>query len=209
MPDYDSDSIAALQADSGSGNRRWMLWIRGSDNSGTAKTFGFWTGADDVTVTVVKATDPGSTESRAYIGSGSLLSDGVDPITYQLGIVAQTINVKLSQIHSSVQDMVRGANIRLAEAELHRALFDVATGEIVSTPFPRFYGIIEGAPVNTPAVGGDGSITLAITSVSIDLTRTNPALKSDEATKLRSGDRFRQYSGVTGQYTVDWGEARS
>jgi hypothetical protein len=207
MSAYDSDTITALQT--GALILRDMLWIRGSDLSGNAETWGFWTGSDNVTVTVVKATDPGSTESRAYIGGGSLLSDGVDPITYQLGIVAQTINVKLSQIHSSVQDMVRGADIRLAEAELHRALFDVSTGQIVSTPFPRFYGIIEGAPINTPAVGGDGSITLAITSVSIDLTRTNPALKSDEATKLRSGDRFRQYSGVTGQYTVDWGEARS
>jgi len=207
MSAYDSDTIAALQA--GALILRDMLWIRGSTSGGDAATWGFWAGEDNVTVNVVKATDPANVESRAYVGGGSLLSDGVDPIVYQLGLVAQTINVKLSQIHTSVQDMVRGANIRLAEAELHRALFDVATGEIVSTPFPRFYGIIEGAPINTPAVGGDGSITLAITSVSIDLTRTNPALKSDEATKLRSGDRFRQYSGVTGQYTVDWGEARS
>ena len=207
MSAYDSDTITALQK--GGLILRDMLWIRGSDNLGNPQTWGFWAGEDNVTVTVVKATDPASTESRAYVGGGSLLPDGVDPIVYQLGLVAQTINVKLSQIHASVQDMVRGADIRLAEAELHRALFDVATGLIVSTPFPRFYGIIEGAPINTPAVGGDGSITLAITSVSIDLTRTNPALKSDEATKLRSGDRFRQYSGVTGQYTVDWGEARS
>jgi hypothetical protein len=37
----------------------------------------------------------------------------------------------------------------------------------------------------------------------IDLTRTNPALKSDETQKLRSSDRFRRYSD-----DGRWGQAK-
>lgn len=201
---YDSETIAALQA--GALILRDMLYVRALDGSNVEHDFGFWMGEDDVTITVVKATDPAASESRNYAGGGALLD--IDPIPYQLGIVAQTINIKLSQIHATVQDMLRGYNIRLAEAEVHRALFDVSTGNIVSTPFPRFYGLVEGAPLETPAIGSDGSVSLAVTGISIILTRTNPALKSDEQQKLRGGDRFRQYSDAAGSYDVWWGEAR-
>lgn len=207
MSAYDSDTIAALEA--GSLVLRWMLYIRGLDSANAAKTFGFWSGPDNVTATVVKATDPTTTEARAYVGGGSLLTDGVDPIVYQLGLTAQTINVKLSALHSSVKDMVRGYNIRLAEAELHRALFSPSTGLIVSTPYPRFYGIIEGASLTDAAVGGEAPVTLSITSISIDLTRTNPATESDEQQKLRSGDRFRRYSDAADPFSVWWGEKSS
>lgn len=206
MSAYDSDTIAALEA--GSLVLRWMLYIRGLDSSNAAKTFGFWDGPDNVTVSVVKATDPTATESRSYVGGGSLLADGVDTIVYQLGLTAQTINVKLSALHPSVKDMVHGYNIRLAEAELHRALFSVSTGLIVSTPYPRFYGIIEGAPLTDAAVGNEAPVTLALTSISIDLTRTNPATESDEQQKLRSGDRFRRYSDAADPFSVWWGETR-
>jgi hypothetical protein len=207
MSAYDAATIAALEA--GALELRWMLYIRGLDGSNAEHDFGFWDGPDNVTATVVKATDPTATESRAYIGGGSLLSDGVDPIVYQLGLTAQTINVKLSALHSSVQDMVRGYNIRLAEAELHRALFDISTGLIVSTPYPRFCGIIESAPLTDAQVGNEAPVTLSITSISIDLTVTNPATESDEQQKLRSDDRFRRYSDGANPLAVWWGEKAS
>lgn len=207
MTVYDGPTLAALSA--GSMIFRDMLYVRGLDGSNNPVTFGFWAGIDNVSVTVVKAVDPASTESRSYVGGGSLLPDGVDPIIYQIGLGAQTINVKLSQIHASVQNMVRGYNIRLAEAELHRALFDLTTGLIVSTPYPRFYGLIEAAPLADAAASGEGSIALAITGISIDLTRTNPALESDAQQQLRSSDRFRRYGDVAGQVQVWWGETQS
>jgi hypothetical protein len=207
MTVYDSPTLTALQA--GGMILRDLLYVRGLDGSNNPVTFGFWPGVDNVTLSVIKAVDPTSTESRSYIGGGSLLPDGVDPIIYQLGLDAQTINVKLSNIHASVLSMLHGYNIRLAEAELHRALFDLSTGLVVSTPYPRFYGIIEGAPLTDAAVGSEGYITLSITGISIDLTRTNPAMESDAQQQLRSSDRFRRYGDTAGDWTVWWGEAKS
>ncbi|MBB3977363.1 hypothetical protein GGQ64_002569 [Rhizobium azooxidifex] len=49
-------------------------------------------------------------------------------------------------------------------------------------------------------------IQLDCVSHSRMLTRTNPAKKSHEAQKLRSGDKFRQYNTVAGQWQYWWGE---
>jgi hypothetical protein len=200
---YDSDTITALQA--GALILRDMLTIHGWDGDGDPTDFCFWACEDDVTTNVVDARD-GSTKSRDFIGGGSLLE--VDPIIYSIGLEARSIDVKLSQIHASVQAAVRGNDIRHAVVEIHRALFDVATGAIVSTPFPRWLGKVDGAPIETPADGGEGSITIHCISNTIELTRTNPARKSDAQQQLRSGDRFRQYGDTAGQVEIWWGEQR-
>jgi hypothetical protein len=45
--------------------------------------------------------------------------------------------------------------------------------------------------------------------VTRELTRTNPAKRSDETQRLRSGDRFRRYSGTAYQWPIWWGEAKA
>lgn len=204
MQPYDSNTIAALNA--GGLIKRELVTIRGKDLSDTPVQFNFWSGEVDVTVSVVSGVDR-TTESRNYVGGGSLLS--VDPLPLVLGLETRTINVTLSQIHSSVQSMVRGNNIRHAVAEVHRGLFSISTGQIVSTPYPRFFGKVDGAPIETPAAGQEGSITLSLVSNTVELTRINPALKSDASQSLRSGDRFRRYADASGQVDVWWGEAQS
>jgi hypothetical protein len=201
---YDSETIAALQ--SGQLVLRDFLYIRGKDSGGDPAPFGFWTGADDVSVNVVSAID-GSTESRDFIGGGTLLD--VPAIVDTIGLEARSIDFGLSQIHASVQDMVRANNIRVAVVELHRGVYDPDTWALVSTPFPRFLGRVDGAHIENAAIGGQGGITLTAMSNAIDLSRTNPALKSDETQRLRSGDRFRRYADTAGDIDVFWGLARS
>jgi hypothetical protein len=200
---YDASTITALQ--SGQLVLRDFLTVGGRDGSNVAVTFNFWTGEDDVATSVVSAIT-GATGSRNYVGGGALLE--VPPIVDAIGLEARSIEIGLNQILSSVQDMVRAYNIRVATVELHRGLFDPATWSLVSTPFPRFLGRVDAAPVNTPEVGGTGSITLTAIPDVIDLTRTNPALKSDETQKLRSGDRFRRYSDAAGDWETWWGQAK-
>lgn len=204
MQPYDSPTLAALAA--GGIIKRELIYVRGKDNSGSPVNFGFWNGEDDVTISVVSAVD-GATEDRSYVGGGSVLS--VDPIPLALGLDVRTVQVMLSQIHAGVQSMVRGNDIRHAVAEVHRAHFAVATGQIVSTPFPRHFGKVDGAPIVTPAAGQEGSVTLKIVSNTVELTRNNPALKSDASQSLRSGDRFRRYADASGEVDVWWGEAKS
>lgn len=204
MNPYDSNTIAALSA--AGLIRRDFVFVRGKDSSDAPVNFGMWNGEDDVTLNVVSAVDR-TTEGRSYIGGGTLLN--IDPIPLVMGLETRTINVTLSQIHSAVQTMVRGNNIRHAVAEVHRALFNIATGQIAAAPFPRFFGKVDGAPIQTPPAGSEGSITLKLVSNTVELTRANPALKSDETQKLRSGDRFRRYADASGEIDVWWGEAKS
>jgi hypothetical protein len=200
---YDSATRAALAA--GPVILRDMVAVYGKDSDGDPVTFGFWKGEDNITTNIVTAVD-GSTVSRSFIGGGSLI--GVDAIPLVIGLEARTIEVTLSPIHSEVQDMVRGNDIRHAVVEVLRAMFDVSTGGLVSTPFARFLGKVDGAPVATPAEGDEGSITLHCVSNTIELTRTNPARKSDEQQKRRSGDRFRKYADTAGDIEIWWGETK-
>jgi len=67
---------------------------------------------------------------------------------------------------------------------------------------------VDGASVETPEVGGEGAIRLTAASSNIDLTKTSPALKSDETQRLRSDDRVRRYSDTAAQIEVFWGLAK-
>lgn len=200
---YDSNTIAALE--SGSLVLRDFLAIQGKDSEGVPVPFGFWTGEDDVTTNVVTATD-GGTDSRDFVGGGSLPPDGIPPIVDTIGIEVRTLDLELSQLHPTVLNMVNGNNIRHAVAELFRGLFNPATFALVSTPFSRFLGRIDAAPRKTAAAGSSGAQTITMVSDAVDLTRTSPELKSDESQKLRSSDRFFQYADTAGEYERRWGQ---
>lgn len=205
---FDAPTIAALQ--SGGIPLVDFITIRGKDSGGSAAVFNFWTGPDNVTLNVISAID-GSTESRSYIGGGSLLD--VPAIVDGIGLEARSHEFGLNPLHSSILDMVNGNNIRVAVVELHRGVRDPATWGLVSTPFPYFLGRVDGLSHDVSGVTGDSPadarMTLAVVGNQIDLTRINPALKSDEQQKLRSGDRIRRYADAAGQYDVFWGQVRS
>lgn len=199
---YDAETIAQLET--GQLVLRDFLTVFGK-NGGTPVEINFWAGEDNVAANVVSAQD-GSTDARNYIGGGTLRD--VPPIVDAIGLEARSIEFGLSQIQSDVQDMVRAYNVRVAKVEFQRGLYDPATWSLVSTPFPRFLGRVDGASVETPEVGGEGAIRLTAASSNIDLTKTSPALKSDETQRLRSDDRVRRYSDTAAQIEVFWGLAK-
>lgn len=196
---YDSNTNTALAL----GGTVWrdFLTIYGKDDVGDPLDFRFWNGDGNVSVSTLVAAD-GSTGSKSYVG-GVLKS--VEPIPQVIGLEARSISVELDQIHDDVQDMIRAYNIRHALAEVHRGLFNISTGAVVSTLYPRFLGKVDGAPINTPAAGGSGSVTIRLTSNTIELTRTNPAKASHEEQLRRSSDEYRQYAGIVEEVDVPWG----
>jgi len=204
MTVYDSTTLATLTT--GAHARRPFVYVRGKDSGGSAKTFGFWGGLGTVSVTVVSAVD-GSSESRSYKGDGALI--GIDSVVYSLGLDVRTIDCTLSQIHADVQDMVRANDIRHALVEVHVGILDAATGALVAAPLPYWLGYVDGAPVETPADGGEGAITLKMVSASVDLTRVNSATKGDEYQKLRSTDRYFKWADAAGGIKVVWGQERA
>lgn len=203
MRSVDSATAAHLQARAGTIPRDF-LWIEGKNReTGAAESIGFWNDLDTVTVTVISG-ETGLPAARDYVGSGTLISADAIPLVSDLTI--RTIRIRLSQIDEGVAQAIRGYDPRLAHVEFHRGLFDPDTRNLVAPPLPHFLGRINAAPIQTPPAGSDGSITLSVVSHSRELTRTNAAKKSDETQKRRSGDRFRRYSDVAGEWNVPWGQ---
>ena len=204
---YDSDTITALS--SGAIVVRDILTVEGKTMGGSAAEWAFWTGEDNVAINVLPLGNT-TPASRNAVGGGTLLD--VPQIVDAIGLEARGITIGLDHISAdagSPMDMVYGNNVRVARVELHRALFDPATWNLVSTPHRIFAGRVDGASVDDAAAGGEGGLSLDAISSAIDLTRTNPAMESDEQQRRRDGDRFRKDSDTAGQIERWWGQAKS
>lgn len=203
---FDAPTQAALA--SGAVVLADLLVVSGKTLGGSAKVFPYWTGEDNVAVNVLPL---GATSevSHVFLGGGTLLD--VPPIVDAIGLEARSISLGLDHISSaanSPMDMVYGHNVRVARVELHRAVLDPNTWHLVSTPHRIFAGRVDGASVDDAAAGGEGGLTLDLMPSAIDLTRTNPAMESDEQQRLREGDRLRRYGDTAGQVETWWGMAK-
>ena len=203
---YDAETLAALA--SGELITRDILTVHGKTLGGSAKTFVYWTGEDNITVNVA---DPegGSPISRNAVGGATLLN--VPPIIDAIGFEVRSITLGLdhtSTATGSPMDMVFGNNVRVARVEIHRAAFDPETWNLVSTAHLLFTGRVDGASVDDAAAGDEGGLSLEAISSAIELTKVNPAMESDEQQKLRDGDRFRQHADTAAQVEAWWGQAK-
>ncbi len=204
---YDPATIDALA--SGAIVVRDMLVVRGKTLGGSPQVFSYWTGEDNVAVNIVPAGETAPV-SYSFVGGGTLLD--VPAMVDAIGVDARSITFGLDHLSDdagSPMDMVYGHNVRVARIELHRALFDPDTWNLVSTPHLIFAGRVDGATVDDAAAGGEGGLSLEAVSSAIDLTKTSPAMESDEQQKLRGGDRFRRYGDTAAQVETWWGQAKS
>lgn len=203
---FDAETQAALA--SGAVVLRDFLVVAGKTLGGSAKVFAYWTGEDNVSANVLPLGEE-TPVSRNFIGGGTLLS--VPPIIDAIGLEARSINVGLDHISSapeSPMDMVYGHNVRVARVELHRGVFDPGSWNLVSTPHLVFAGRIDGASVDDATPGGEGGLSIDMMPSAIDLTRTNPAMESDEQQRRRLSDRFRRYGDTAGQVETWWGQEK-
>ena len=183
---------------------RQFVWLTGKDWSTSAlHNTGFWNGTDSVSVTVIDGFT-GLPIVREYHAAGSLLSVGTITRTPELEV--RTTRVSLSQINDAAQAAIRGYDVRYQPIQIHEGYLDLDSNLLVGNPIPDFVGWINGAPITTPAIGDNGSISLDCVSHSRMLTRTNPAKKSHETQKRRSADNFRQYNSTANQWQYWWGE---
>lgn len=197
---YDTPTLTALA--SGALVLRDYLTVR------AAATFAYWTGEDNVTVNVVPAGEVAAV-ARSYVGGGALLS--VPEIVDAIGVEPKTVTFGLDHINvatGSPMDMVYGNDVRVARIELHRGLFDTSTWNLVAAPNLLFSGRMDGTDVEEAAAEGQGGLSLTAVNSAIDLTKTSPAMQSDEQQRLRSGDRFRRYGDTAGQVETWWGQAK-
>lgn len=185
-----------------------LVTVKAIGDPATTTRFGFTDYGEDVTLNIVDG-ETGSTVSRDYFGDNQPILK-MDPMPLKIGLEVDTTQVVLSQIDEHVQSMARGYDIRNANVQIHRGYLDPDSHLLVAAPRIRRLGQINGAPIMTPAAGGEGSITLKIVSHTRELTRINTAKRSDETQRRRgTGDRFRRYGGTAGKWEIFWGESQA
>lgn len=197
MRTLDVGTQSAIRNSSAIVVRNFVLVTKGED------VWGFTDFGEDVTTNIVDGVT-GSTVSRTFYGEDAPIV-AMDPIPMKIGLTVDTTTVVLNQLHPAVLDMVRGHDCRGALVQIHRGYLDPSSMLLAAAPRIRRLGFVNGAPIETPKAGGRGGVSLRITSVTRELTRSNSAKRSDEQQRLRSGDRFRRYGGIT-SYDYWWGE---
>lgn len=202
----DIDTQAALRDRRGLVVRNFIVVTAKDRETGEPVVRGFWDDVETVVLNVVSG-ETGAEVSRTFVGDGAVVS--IDPIPMRIGLEVRTIQIVLSQVHDAVEQLIRGDDPRGAKVEIYRGFYDLGTQLLVAPPRIRFLGKVNEAPIETPAAGGEGSAVLRVVSHTRELTRTNPAKKSDEEQRKRSGDRFRRYTGVVKEWPIFWGEERS
>ncbi|WP_085025598.1 hypothetical protein [Ensifer aridi] len=184
---------------------RTLVWVTAKNRTtGLPESVGVWTDHEDANITVLSGTT-GLPVTRLYYGGGSLLQ--VSEVPRVADLTVQTVTIDLSQLATAAQLLTREYDVRLAKVEIHQVLLDPKSGQLVSVEAPVFLGEVDGAPVNTPSIGGEGSIKLKVVSDAISmLTRTNPRKSSYEAQKRRQGDEWGLYAGTVETWKIPWGQ---
>ncbi len=178
---------------------RWLLWVEARNGqTGATEALGLWTGDDNQTFTI-------DGQSRSYYGAGGLIS--LSDLVYEAGTNVRMQTVSLGPLTPEVEMLIRGYEPRLAPAEIHLAIFDPDTMQLLDTE-RRFKGWVDSAPINTPKLGGNAVCEVTLASSSRAGTQTLALKKSDQSQRLRGGDRFRRYADISGAVPVWWGEKK-
>ncbi len=197
MRDYDAATLAAFGTRAGIIARQ-LLWMTVKDRTtGDPVSFGLWNGEDHETITIAG-------QARDYYGAGTVLE--VPDIVHEVGFKARNHRVTISPISPEVKVVLRTYDARFAPIEIHRALYDTETRNLVSEPHRVFKGWINGAPISRTAIPGRAKAELVLVSSARVLTRKLALKKSDESHRLRADDRFRRYADVAETAKTFWGE---
>lgn len=197
MRSFDAPTLAQFQ------NRtalvaRILIWaVARNRSTGLDESLGLWTGAQDASFTI------GGTP-RTYAGAGSIME--IAPIVAQAGIAVRMQRFSLSPLSPAVAALIRTYDARFAKIEIHRALFDPVTNQLVSEPHRLFKGIIDEVALPIDPKSGEVRCDVTVASSARYLTRTLPLKRSDATQQRRSGDRFLRYVDVSGEVDVYWGE---
>ncbi|WP_323041583.1 hypothetical protein [Gemmobacter sp.] len=175
-----------------------LVWIVARNRTtGAAESIGFWTGDDHASFVIAGS-------ARTYYGAGTTL--GVDPIRRGTGLQVRTQRATLSGLSPETQLALRGYDARHARVEIHRAIFDPLTLELVDEPHRLFRGYIDRLKIVTPAKGERGSAEVELASAARALTTPLSRKRSDASLLARAPtDKFRQYASQADAVETSWG----
>ncbi|MCB5412245.1 hypothetical protein [Pseudogemmobacter faecipullorum] len=178
----------------------WFVTFTAKDwDTGAAAVVGLWSGDEDITVSVEDPT--GGLVSRGYTGGCNLT---VEDLMYVADLTDNPVQISISQIAPVAQNIIRGFDLRLAHCEIHATTLN--GGALTGPPQLQWVGLVDEGPIQTPAAGGEGSISLTIRSeIMMQLQASNPAKSSDQHQRRRlSTDEFCKYAATIGSRAVQW-----
>lgn len=183
---------------------RDFLWIVARDRStGATVTDGMWSDYGTIEAAVINP-DTGLSDTRTWIGAGTLISISDIPLVSNLTV--QTVTITLSQVAEHVNDLVRGYDPKQGRVEIYRGLFDPSSRQMVAAAECRFVGFIDSIEIKTPTENDEGGVVITCTSHTQEMTRSNPDTRSDASQRLRSStDNFFQDATVVGEWEFFWG----
>lgn len=183
---------------------RDFLWITARDRAtGAPVSHGMWSDRGTVSAPVIEPVS-GVTVTRSWEGAGGLIE--VRNVTLSLSLTVNTVEIVLSQIDAQAEQIVRGLDPRRAPVELYRGFLDPLTQQLVAPAVARFRGFVDGAPITTPAEGGEGSITLTCAAYTQELTRASASKRSDADQRRRdASDAFFKDVTTVGDWEIFWG----
>ena len=205
MRTLDPAAQAALEAETVAPRDFLSVFAKRRDNGLTVEDC-YWSDEGSVVAQII---DPqtGLVTPRTFKGGGGLLQISAVPVV--VGIIVQNVTIELSQIDDRVQQLFRGYDPKQARVELHRGMINPATGRLVSPAVPRFSGFINEVDITTPKEGDDGGISVVCTSHTQEMTRSNPATRSDADQRLRSAtDGFFRHVATIGEQNIYWGQEK-
>ncbi|MDO5704032.1 MAG: hypothetical protein Q4G49_03035 [Paracoccus sp. (in: a-proteobacteria)] len=178
-----------------------LIWIAARHiRTGGIETAGFWTGSDhrDFMIDGV---------SRLYFGAGGLIS--LDPIRSVTGLDVQKTTASFALQTPEVEQAVRGYDLRQAEVEIHRALFDPVTLDLIGIS-RKFAGWVDVVDITEAATDAPGSCKLTMVGSARRGTRPLSLKRGDASQRLRKlpdgrPDRLMQYADISGAVPAKWG----
>lgn len=173
---------------------RWLVWISARNfSTGVVETAGFCNHDDDLVVRI------GGVD-RTYTGAGGMIS--LDPLEFESGTTVQIRRAAFSMVAPEVEAAVFQYDTRLAPVEIHLALLDPETQEVVGTS-KGLSGWVEESEV---AEGEQPTLSLGFAASSRAGTKTLAAKKSPESQRKRNPiDKGRDYSDLAAEVKVQWG----
>lgn len=175
-----------------------LVWLQARNRaSGAVETIGFWTGADHAEFTI-------RGQLRTYYAAGAMLK--VDPLRRQSGLKVRSQRVQFAQVSPEVMIAIRGYDPRHAPVEMHRALYDPDSEELIDEPHLILKGYVDKISLPTPAKGERASVTVEVATAARALTKPVSRYRSNASLRARAtGDGFRKYATLADVAETKWG----
>lgn len=183
---------------------RDFLWIVARNRETNAPVpDGMWSDFGNVSAQVINP-NTGMAETRDFYGSGTLIQMSDIPLVSNLSV--QQITISLSQLVDHVQQLVRQYDVRQAQVEVYRGLFDPDTRQMVAPAECRFVGFVDQVTITTASENEEGGVQLQCVSYTQEMTRANSETRSHETQILRNGaDAFYKDAATTTTWKIWWG----